>query len=200
MGEGGSEGGAQGAFESIPAASKVALRLGQLKGFVLIALRQTDGPDAGGVLLSQGIQESFDRSPNVYTAAGVDEAILRKAAKTGAPADLKAALANIEAAEAKAGGDRLAVVKGLAEIASGLYGEAVKPGSVDPIDYQHSLGAAMAAQTVLEREVGKDPRAATAMPEMKKFVALWPKLSAPETPTPAAQVAAQASRLELELS
>ncbi|MEI9964064.1 MAG: hypothetical protein WDM92_04560 [Caulobacteraceae bacterium] len=198
--EGGGEAGAQQAFNTIPADSKLALRLAQLKGFVLIALKQTDGPDAAGILLSQGLLETYDKNPAPYKAGGIDEALLRKASKTGKPEDLKAALANIEAAQAKAGGDPIAVAKGLVDIAAGLYQGAVQPGSVDPIDYQHSLGAALAAQELLHAEAGKDKRAKAAEPEMKAFVALWPTPSAPKTPTPAGQVAAQASRLELELS
>ena len=198
--EGGGEAGAQAAFGSISAASKPALRLGQLKGFVLIALAQKDGPETGGILLGQGLLEAFDPNAEQYRKLGVDEPLLRKAAKTGQPADLKAALANIEAAQARAGGDPLAVTKGLVGIAAGLYKEAVQPGSVDPIDYQHSLGAALAAQELLEKQAAKDERARGALPEMKKFVGLWPQPSAPETPTPSSAVLAQASRLELELS
>lgn len=198
--EGGGEAGAQAAFQGIPNESKVALRLAQLKGFVLIAQKQPDGPAAGGILLQQGLLETFDMNPDIYKAAGVDEAVLRKAGKSGAPADLAAALANIEAAEAKAGGDAIAVAKGMVSIASGLYQEAVKPGSVDPIDYQHSLGAALAAQSVLDKRAAADPRAKAAKPELTKFLGLWPQATAPANPTPATQVAAQASRVELELS
>jgi hypothetical protein len=198
--EGGGEAGAQGAYQTAPAASKPALRLGQLKGFVLIALAQKDGAEAGGILLGQGLLETFDVNPDQYRKLGVDEALLRKAAETGAPADLKASLANIEAAEARAGGDPRAVAKGLVSIAAGLYKEAVTPGAVDPIDYQHSLGAALAAQKVIKSAAAKDPALKAAGGEIDKFVALWPQTSAPEKPTPSSEVLAQASRLELELS
>ncbi len=198
--EGGGEAGAQGAFAAIDNASKPALRLAQLKGFVLIALEQKDGPEAGGILLSQGLLEVYDPRAEQFRKLGVNEALLRKAGQTGQPADLKAALADIEAAQARAGGDPVAVTKGLVDIAAGLYKEAVQPGSVDPIDYQHSLGAALAAQELLQKQAGKDARAKAALPEMKKFVALWPQPSAPEKPTPSSDVLAQASRLELELS
>ncbi len=194
--EGGGEEGAQAAFANIPDASKTALRLAQLEGFVLIALKQTEGPEAGGVLLGQGLLETYDKRPDAYP--GIDESVLRKAAKTGATVDLQAALANIEAAERKAGGDPIAVSKGLVDIASGLYQGAVKPGALDPIDYQHSLGAALAAEQVLGR--ADRSKAAKAAADMRRFVALWPQTSVPAKPTPAAEVAAQASRVELELS
>lgn len=198
--EGGGEAGAQAGFQTTPEASKPALRLAQLKGFVLIALAQKDGPEAGGILLSQGLLETFDKNAEQYRKLGVDEALLRKAAKTGLPADLKAAQANIETAEARAGGDPRAVAKGLVSIASGLYKEAVLPDSVDPIDYQHSLGAALAAQKLIKQAAAKDATLKSAVPEMDKFVALWPQTSAPEKPTPSSALLAQASRLELELS
>jgi hypothetical protein len=198
--EGGGEAGAQSAYAAIPDASKPALRLGQLKGFVLIALAQKDGPEAGGILLGQGLLEVLDPQVEQFRKLGVDEALLRKAAQSGQPADLKAALANIEEAQVRAGGNQLAVTKGLVDIAAGLYKEAVQPGSVDSIDYQHSLGAALSAQDLLQKQAGKDEHARAAVPEMKKFVALWPQVSAPEKPTPSSDVLAQASRLELELS
>jgi hypothetical protein len=198
--EGGGEAGAQAAFQTTPEASKPALRLGQLKGFILIAMAQKDGAEAGGILLSQGLVETFDKAPQQYTRLGVDEALLRKAAQSGQASDMRAALANIEAAEAKAGGDPRAVAKGLVSIASGLYKEAVVPGSVDPIDYQHSLGAALAAQELVRKAAATDPGMKEAVPEMDKLVAMWPQTSAPEKPTPSSTLLAQASRLELELS
>lgn len=198
--EGGGEAGAQAAFSSIPNGSKPALRLAQLKGFLLIALKQPDGAEAAGVLLSQGLSETLDKNPASYKGLGLDESLLRKAAKTGAQADLKASQANIEAAQMKAGGDPLAITKGLVDIASGLYQGAVKPDMVDPVDYQHSLGAALAAQQILDAQDGKDRRATAAKAQLDKFVALWPQAKAPDKPTPASAVVAQASRVELELS
>lgn len=196
--EGGGEAGAQQAFDTIPGPSKPALRLAQLKGFLLIAAKQTDGPEAGGILLGQGLLETFDKNPQSYKVLGVDEALLRKAAKTGAKADLQAALDNITEAQKKAGGDDAAVIKGMVDIAAGLYKGAVTAGSTDPIDYQHSLGAALAAQEIVTRT--QDSKARGAKADVDALVKLWPTLSAPEKPTPAGQVSAQASRIELALS
>jgi hypothetical protein len=196
--EGGGEAGAQQAFNAIPGPSKPALRLGQLKGFVLIAQRQTAGAEAAGILLSQGLTETFDKQKAAYVALGVDETILRKAAKSGTKADLQAALDNISHAQTKAGGDDAAVVKGLVDIAAGLYKGAIQPDSIDPVDYQHSLGAAMAAQELAAGS--KDAKAHAAKADVDALVKLWPALSAPDKPTPASQILAQASRIELELS
>jgi hypothetical protein len=194
--EGGGEAGAQQAFNTIPGPSKPALRLAQLKGFLLIAQKQTDGAEAGGILLSQGLLETYDKNPASYK--GVDEAILRKAAKSGAKADLQAAIDNIAEAQKAAGGDDAAVIKGLVDIAAGLYKGAIQPNSTDPIDYQHSLGAALAAQEIAAHTA--DAKARGAKADVDSFVKLWPALSAPDKPTPSAQVLAQASRIELELS
>jgi hypothetical protein len=204
-GEGGAEGGAgageagaQAAYTGVPADSRVGLRLSHLEGFFLIAQKQTDGADAAAALAGQGMLEVFDAQPDAFRSAGVDEAKLRKAAETGAPADLAAAIAAIEAAKAKAGGDALAIAKGQIELAAGLYNGVIADGGVDPIEYQHSLGAALSAKKVLD--ASSDPKADKAAAEVDKLIALWPAPSAPEKPTPVSQVAAQASRAELALN
>jgi hypothetical protein len=202
-GEGGAEGGAggeagaQAAYLGVPAESRAALRLAHLKGFFLIAQRQTEGADAAAALAGQGMLEVYDAAPGAFEATGVDVARLKKAAETGAPADLTAAIAAIDAAMAKAGGDPVAVANGLVSISQGLYANVTTPAGVDPTEYQHSLGAALAAQSVIA--AAKDPRAAKAKPEVDKLVAMWPATEAPATPAPAGQVAAQASRAQLAL-
>ena len=135
-----------------------------------------------------------------FKAAGVDEALLRKAADTGASGDLKAALNALDAGLAKAGGDRKAVIRGLLEISSGLYKGVVVDGGVDPIEYQHALGAALSARAALLDAAKSDPSLAAAKPEMDRFVALWPTPSAPEKPAAHGALLAQASRIELALS
>jgi hypothetical protein len=86
------------------------------------------------------------------------------------------------------------------EISSGLYKGVVVDGGVDPIEYQHSLGAALSAQTALVDAAKSDPSLAAAKPEMDRFVALWPTPSAPEKPAAHGALLAQASRIELALS
>src|SRR6187549_610828 len=117
-GEGGAEGGAgageagaRSAYAAVPAESRVALRLAHLKGFLLVAQKQTEGPAAAAALVGQGIVEVYDAQPGAFQSAGLDEAPLRKAAESGAPADIAAAISAIEAAQAKAKGDSAAVVK-----------------------------------------------------------------------------------------
>ena len=192
------EKGALAAYADTPAQSRPALHLAHLLGFLLIAQKQTEGPEAAAALVGQGMTEVFDAEPDVFKAAGVNEAVLRRAAQTGAPADISAAIATVEAGQPKAGGDPAAVLKGMVDIAGGLYAGVMVDGSVDPIEYQHSYGAALSAQALAQHS--KDARVQAAKAELDKLVAMWPSATPPAKPTPANQVAAQTSRVELALS
>lgn len=203
-GEGGAEGGAAGeagaqsAYVSVPADSRAALRLAHLRGFFLIAQKQTDGAEAAAALAGQGMLEVFDPAKGAFETTGVDEALLRKAAASGSRADLNAAINHINQALDKQGGDPAAIAKGLVSISAGLYQGVIQEGAVDPIEYQHSLGAALSAQAVLAKASGA--KASAAKPELDKLVAMWPAPQAPAAPTPVGQLSAQASRVELALS
>jgi len=204
-GEGGAEGGgaggeagAQAAYVGVPADSRVALRLAHLRGFFLIAQKVTD-PDEAGALAGQGMLEVYDVQPGAFESVGINKAVLDKAAETGAKADLAAALKAIDAASAKAGGDQAKVAKAMVSIAQGLYALVVTPEGVDPIEYQHSLGAALSAKQSLDAAAGSNPAAKAAQADMNKLIALWPATDAPEAPTPVAQLSGQAARVELAL-
>ncbi len=204
-GEGGAEGGAgageagaRSAYAAVPAESRAALRLAHLKGFLLIAQTQTEGPEYAAALVGQGIAEVYDAQPGAFEAAGLDIAAVRKAAETGAPADVTAALAAVSAAQDKATADDAAVVKGLVDISAGLYQGVIMDGAVDPIEYQHALGAALSAQQIAAASPNAEVKAARA--DVDKLVAMFPAPQAPEQPTPVGQVSAQASRIELALS
>lgn len=202
-GEGGAgatgEAGAQGAYATVPAASRPALHLAHLKGFVLAAqaAAPTAGATAAAALVGQGLLEVYDPAKAAFEAAGVSEAALRKAAETGEARDLAAALANLNQSGVKAGGDPAAVVKAMTDIASGLYAGVLKDGAIDSVEYQHAYGAALAA-----RAAAAQGGLTAVAPELDRFVKLWPAPVAPEDPaklTPAGQVLAQASRVELAL-
>lgn len=194
------ETGAVSAYSAIPADSVNALHIAHLRGFVLIAMAQKDGPEAAAILVAQGMLEAYEKSSEPFKAAGIDEALLRKAADSGARGDLKAALDALDAGLAKAGGDRKAVIRGLLEISSGLYKGVVVDGGVDSIEYQHSLGVALSARAALADAAKSDPSLGSAKPEMDRFVALWPTPSAPDKPATHGALLAQASRIELALS
>ena len=203
-GEGGAEGGAAGeagaqsAYVAVPAESRAALRLAHLRGFFLIAQKQTEGAEAAAALAGQGMLEVYDPAKGAFDATGLDEAVLRKAAQTGSRADLNAAVNAINQALDKQGGDPAAIAKGLVSISAGLYQLVIQEGAVDQIEYQHSLGAALSAQQVLAKASGA--KVSAAKPELDKLVAMWPAPQAPAAPTPVGQLSAQASRVELALS
>ena len=204
-GEGGAEGGAgtgeagaQSAYTSVPAESHVALRLAHLNGFLLAALKLTGDPSAASALVGQGMAEVYDAQPGAFQSAGLDPLPLRKAAETGAEADIGAAMDAIGNAQFRAKGDSAAVVKGLVSITAGLYRGVIAEGSIDAIEYQHAYGAALAAQAAASNST--DSKVVAAKGEIDKLVAMFPAATAPAQPTPVAQVSAQASRIELALS
>lgn len=202
-GEAGAAGGEQGAsaaVAAVPAESRQAFRLAQLKGFFLAAQRlgRVEGPEAAAALAGQGMLEVFDPA-RAQIAGGVDEAALRRAAQSGEPAALDAAVRTLQAAETRAGGDPAAVARGLAAVSAGLYREAAGGGALDPIEYQHAYAAALAAQSTAAGQ----PALSGARSEIDRLVGLWRTPVAPDDAAQApklAQVQAQASRVELALS
>jgi hypothetical protein len=101
--------------------------------------------------------------------------------------------------------DYAVLVVRLVDISTGLYQNVVQADFVDPIEYQHSMGAAYAARSALT--VGQDElrrenlRAfLEAQGELNRFVGLWAATTAPERPASYQQVLAQASRVRLALS
>jgi hypothetical protein len=91
------------------------------------------------------------------------------------------------------------------KITGGLYAGVNIDGGADPIEYQHSQGAALSAIDAFNRaepalRAKNAARAAEAKAELAKLLTLWPAVQAPEVPAPAAQVNAQISRVELALS
>lgn len=201
-GEGGGEGGgageagAQAAYAGVPAESLAALRIAHLKGFFLVAqqARAAEGDLSASALAGQGLAEVYDAQIADFAGSGLDEAVLRRAAETGSEADLAAAIAALDAAQARAGGNAGAVVGGLAGIAAGIYNEVNIEGAVDPIEYQHALGSALAAQQAAA-DLSAETRA-----DVDALVAMWNGVTAPEDAsslTPAGEVQAQASRIQL---
>ncbi|HYE42547.1 MAG TPA: hypothetical protein VEA15_04060 [Caulobacteraceae bacterium] len=204
-GEGGAgEAGAADAYRSVAPESRTALRLAHLRGFFLIAreVQKAGSADEAAALAGQGMLEVFDPARAIFVEAGVDEALLREAATKGDAVSLDRALANIDAARGKAGGDTAQVVAGLTGVAAGLYSGVVAEGAVDPIEYQHSYGAALSAKAEAER-ARNDPKIQAAKADLDAFYKLWPTVAAPEDAakaTPPGRVSAAASRIQLALS
>lgn len=205
-GEGGAgEAGATAAYSAVPAASRTALRIAHLRGFFLIAreAQKSEGDDAAAALAGQGMLEVFDPVADVFRQTGLDATKLRAAVATGDTASLTAAIAELDRVRGKVGGDPAAVVNGMTGIAAGLYANVVADGAVDPVEYQHSRGAALSAQVEADRFAGESAAAKAAKPDLDKFLTLWPGPVAPEDPakaTPPGQVSAQAARIQLALS
>lgn len=198
------EAGAASAYAGLSGDQLTALRLQHLKGFVLAADRvAVAGQTAeAGILVEQGLLEVYDVAPGEFGALNV--AIVRAAAD-GAPAHIDAAEAEIDRAMgALAAVEQAALVARLVDISTGLYQGVVQADFVDPVEYQHSMGAALAAQSVLQASqtalAAEDASAyAAANRELTRFVALWPQASAPEAPASYRDVLAGASRVRLAL-
>ncbi len=198
------EAGAQTAYAGLSGDQRTALRLQHLKGFVLAADRVAAAgqqPEAG-VLVSQGLLEVYDVAATEFGSLNVE---IVRAAADGAPANIDAAEAEIDRAMGALSGVRPAdIVARLTDISTGLYQHVINCDFVDPIEYQHSMGAALAAQSVLQASQAQlsaeDAAAYTAANEqMTSYVALWPQVSAPEAPTPYRDMLASSSRIRLAL-
>jgi hypothetical protein len=202
-GEGGGEAGVSDAYAGIPAESRTALRIAHLKGFFLAAEKMSaTNPEEAAVLAGQGMLEVFDPKADLYRQAGVDEKLLRAAAEKGDRASLQAAISTLDQAAKRVGGKPADVVKGMVEIAAGLYSNVVTADGVDPVEYQHSYGAALSAQAAADQHAS-DPAIQAAKADLGAFLALWPAPVAPEDAakaTPVGKVKAQASRIELGLA
>jgi hypothetical protein len=206
-GEGG-EAGAEAVYGGLDAGARTALRLHHLKGFLLVAQKELQAGRAAeaGALVGQGALEVHTPAPGDF--AGLDIALVTAASDAlmnGAPngeAALARAIAAIEAEQSAASPE---TVRRMLQVMNGIYAVVNSPAGVDPIEYQHAYGAALSAADALRR-AGDDLRAANAarvaeaQTEMDRLLALFAGSVAPETPAPAAQLAAQSSRVELALS
>lgn len=214
---GAGEAGASAAYAGIPEGSRDALRVAQLTGFFEIARKVADAgdPAAAAILVDQGLLEVAQAFPQPFACCAGAELTaayqaLSAAWTAGKPvAETAPLVARAEAlgAEAigKAGGAPQDVVRGLLQIASGLYALVITPDGVDPIEYQHAQGAALAAKSVFDTarpalEAADAGRTGDAAARLDALLALFPSAAVPETPAPAAQVAASVSRAELALS
>lgn len=215
IGEGGGEQGEAGvaeAYAGLEGPARTALRIQQLKGFLLIGQKVADAgelPEAGA-LIGQGVLEVYDPAKDQF---GSLEIAPVKAAETAA-ADgkptgevrgaINAGIAALNAAR-PSGVNQADIAARMVDLSAGLYGNVIQTDFVDPIEYQHSLGAALSAKDALAagRSSLRQRNAAAydeAMREIDRFIALWPQTTAPESPTPNGQVLAQSSRVRLALS
>jgi hypothetical protein len=206
------EAGAQTAYAGLEGDQRTALRLHHLLGFVLAAERalqdNTVQPMDAAILVQQGVLEVYDAAPTEFGTLNVE--LVRAATDMELPRDqltqrLNAAKAEIARASGTLDDDAAITVARLVDISTGLYQLVIQADFVDAIEYQHSMGAALAARAALREAQsdlrGRDAGAYTeANRELDRFVALWPAATAPETPTPYNQLLAAGSRIRFALS
>ncbi|UPT63958.1 MAG: hypothetical protein M0D54_05285 [Hyphomonadaceae bacterium JAD_PAG50586_4] len=206
------EAGAQTAYAGLEGDQRTALRLHHLLGFVLAAERALHDnsvqPMDAAILVQQGVLEVYDAAPTEFGTLNVE--LVRAAADMELPRDqltqrLNAAKAEIARASGTLDDDAAITVARLVDISTGLYQLVIQADFVDPIEYQHSMGAALAARAALHEAQsdlrGRDPNAYTeANRELDRFVALWPGATAPQAPTPYNQLLAAGSRIRFALS
>jgi hypothetical protein len=215
-GESGAEHGEAGmeeAYAGLVGNERAAVRIQHLKGFFLVAERLSTQPDLtqAGVLMGQGLLEVYDTAPGQF--AELNPTLAREAATggiEGAPAaevrrTLNAAIAAMDAEQIKLQVSGSLIARRLVDVSTALYGHVITPDGPDPVEYQHSLGAALAARDALLKDAtrlrAENPKAfSDAERELNALIALWPRDSAPETPTPMRTILAQASRAQLALS
>ncbi len=197
------EAGVATAYAGVEGAQRTALRLQHLKGFVLVAERVAgEAPADAAVLVAQGLLEVYDPASDQF--GRLDAASLRTAGAAGTAQNLRAASQALDAAR-PAEADYAALAVSMIDIAAGLYQHVDQDGAIDPIEYQHSLGAALSARDALAagRQALRARNASAydeAFAEIERFVALWPAPTAPERPAPYRDLLAQSSRVRLALS
>jgi hypothetical protein len=174
------EAGADAAYAGLAGEQLIAQRLQHLKGFVLAA--QTMPAVDAGILLQQGLLEAFGPAPDQFGA--LDIAPVRAAAAEASPRNLRAAAQAIDAAARGLDVDHAILAARMVDLATGLYQNVPQADFVDPIEYQHSRGAALAARDALAQGQGALRGANAhsfneARAELDRFVALWPSVDPP---------------------
>ncbi|MGE3142166.1 MAG: hypothetical protein AB7L65_02495 [Hyphomonadaceae bacterium] len=214
IGETGGEAGEAGianVFTGLEGPALKAARLQQLKAFVLVGRQVAEGNtgEEAGILVSQGLLEVFTAHEADF--AGFNPAAVRAAEnlagldRAAVAQRLDAAANSITQAQGGLNANPADLASRMIDISTGLYQHVNRPDFVDPTEYQHSLGAALAARDALTRgeaalRAQNAARYTEALNELNRFIALWPGATAPETPATNQQVLAQASRVKLALS
>lgn len=217
-GESGGEHGEAGvvtAYAGLSGDQLTALRIQHLRGFVMAAAKIVEDrgsfsgePADAAVLVQQGLLEVYDPAADEFGT--LDVTALREAAagtdftRAQMMQRLRAAQEELTRAVSVLDYDSAQLVVRMIDISTGLYQHVLIDGVADPIEYQHSMGAALAAQQALllgQDEMTRENRAAfsRATGEVNRFVALWPSREPPQNPATYQQVLAQSSRVRLAL-
>ena len=218
-GESGAEHGEAGAITAYAGLSGdqlTALRIQHLRGFVMAAAKivedrggNSGDPADAAIIIQQGLLEVYDAAPGQF--GSLDVTALREAAagtnftRAQMMQRMRTAQEELTRAIAELQYDDAQLVVRMVDIATGLYQHVVVDGIADPIEYQHSMGAALAAQQAIllhqdalrQENLGAYSRA---VGELNRFVALWPAREPSSNPATYQQVLVQGSRVRLALS
>lgn len=218
-GEAGSEHGEAGvitAYAGLSGDQLTALRIQHLRGFVMAAAKVVEDrgslsgdPADAAILVQQGLIEVYDPAADQF--GSLDVSSLREAAAgtTFTRAQMMQRLRTAQEELTRAIGalqyDDAQLIVRMIDISTGLYQHVVVDGVADPIEYQHSMGAALAAQQAMllhQDALRRENRGAysSAVGELNRFVALWPSREPPEDPATYRDVLVQGSRVRLALS
>lgn len=209
------EAGVATAYAGLTGDTLTALRIQHLRGFVMAASKVAEGRGAFGgdavdaaILVQQGLLEVYDAAPDQF--GSLDIAPVREAAsgvtmtREQMGQQLRAAEAELTRAMGQLDYDDAQLVVRMIDISTGLYQHVLTEGGIDPTEYMHSFGAALAAQQSLslQETTLRSQNAAAydrAVSELNRFVALWPSRQ-PDNPATYQQVLVQGSRVRLALS
>ena len=219
IGESGGEHGEAGAltaYEGLSGDQLTAMRIQHLRGYVMAAASivadrgsNSGDPVDAAILVQQGMLEVYDPAPNGFGTLDMTAISEAAAGTTFTRAQmmqrLRTAQENLTHAIGQLNFDDAQLVVRMVDLSTGLYQQAVSEGAADPIEYQHSMGAALAAQQAIllrEDDLRRENLGAysRAVGELNRFVALWPSNSAPANPATYQQVLVQGSRVRLALS
>jgi hypothetical protein len=219
MGEAGGEHGEAGvvsAYAGLSGDQLTALRIQHLRGFVMAAARIVEDrgafsgePADAAVLVQQGLLEVYEPAADQF--GSLDVTALREAAAgtNFTRAQMMQRLRDAQEEMSRAIGglqfDAAQLIVRMVDISTGLYQHVLVDGVADPVEYQHSMGAALAAQQAIhlhQNELRRENLIAysRATGELNRFVALWPSREPPENPATYQEVLVQGSRVRLALS
>ncbi len=219
IGEGGAEHGEAGvvtAYAGLSGDQLTALRIQHLRGFVMAAAKLVEArgafsgePVEAAILVQQGLLEVYDPAADQFGSLNVTP-IREAGAGTELTREqlaqrLRVAQDELTRAIGQLEYDDAQLVVRMVDISTGLYQHVLVDGAADPIEYQHSLGAALAAQQALllhqtELRAANSSAYDRASGELARFVALWPSREPAATPATYQQVLVQSSRVRLALS
>ncbi len=218
-GESGAEHGEAGvvaAYAGLSGDQLTALRIQHLRGFVMAAAKVVEDrgsfsgePADAAVLVQQGLLEVYDPAADQFGSLDVTKLREAAAGTNFTRAEMVQRLRDAQEEMSRAIGDldfdEAQLIVRMVDISTGLYQHVLVDGIADPIEYQHSMGAALSAQQaiLLHQNVLRQENLAAfgrATGELNRFVALWPAREPPANPATYQQVLVQGSRVRLALS